>query len=294
MHSFQLWSPVSYQGWIGGLKEENKTTEQPRDVISREDYSYMIDMTDPSLIHDYSEQNTCEDLFMMAFFDSLVQQELETWNTNSLNNSEPAFSNSSGSSGSSLPNSSSSDESDVGLKIKFRCNPQRNKFPNRIAYLIAQKRYTLRRLAMQALMNSRRYRGKNGRFMRGRGYHSTSSHTHHSRKRGSKRFSSRGTRIPTVCSEFTNDDEQSSQQSENVMRPFNSKRVFNSSSSADTDSEADRGATTSQRVNNVNLAIPSTSTGITSNGKSKFILFLFKWLMNCLQGKIRYLYSSFS
>lgn len=216
---------------------------------------------------------------MMAFFDSLVQQELETWNTNSLNNSEPAFSNSSGSSGSSLPTSSSSDESDVGLKIKFRCNPQRNKFPNRIAYLIAQKRYTLRRLAMQALMNSRRYRGKNGRFMRGRGYHSTSSQTHHSRKRGSKRFSSRGTRAPTVRSELTNtllsndDDEQSSQQSENVMRPFNSKRVFNSSSSGDTDSETDRGATTSQRVNNVNLAIPSTSTGITSNGKSKSILF---------------------
>lgn len=277
---FQLWSPISYHGWIGGLKEENKTTEQPRDVISREDYSYMIDMTDPSLIHDYSEQNTCEDMFMMAFFDSLVQQELETWNTNTLNNSEPVSSNSSGSSGSSLTTSSSSDESDVGLKIKFKCNPQRNKFPNRIAYLIAQKRYTLRRLAMQALMNRRRYRGKNGRFMRGRGYHSSTSQPRHKRKRGSKRFSSRGTQFPTVRGELprnllsNEDDDQSSQESENVMRPFNPKRVFNSSSSGDSDSEVGKAPTTSQRINNVNLAIPSTSTGITSNGKRKYIFIL--------------------
>ncbi|KAL5284063.1 DCAF5 family protein [Megaselia abdita] len=279
----KLWSPVSYHGWIGGLKEENKTTEQPRDVISREDYSYMIDMTDPSLIHDYSEQNTCEDMFMMAFFDSLVQQELETWNTNSLYNSEPVSSNSSGSGGSSLTTSSSSDESDIGLKIKFKCNPQRNKFPNRIAYLIAQKRYTLRRLAMQALMNRRRYRGKNGRFMRGRGYHSTTSQTHSKRKRGTKRFSSRGTQFPTLRtiqephysnSLLSHDDDQSSQQSENVMRPFNPKRVFNSSSSGDSDSDSDKGATTSQRINNVNLAIPSTSTGITSNGKNDRIRIL--------------------
>lgn len=261
-----MWSPISYHGWIGGLKEENKTTELPREVVSREDYSYMIDMTDPSLIHDYSEQNTCEDMFMMAFFDSLVQQELETWNTNTLNNSEPVSSNSSGSSGSSISTSSSSDESEVGLKIKFKCNPQRNKFPNRIAYLIAQKRYTLRRLAMQALMNRRRYRGKNGRFMRGRGCQNTRSQPNQKRKRGAKRFSSRGTQFPTRCelpSSYLSNEEQSSQDSES----FNSKRVFNPSSGSE--SESDKGATTSQRINNVNLAIPSTSTGITSNGKSE-------------------------
>lgn len=246
-------------------------------MISREDYSVMIDMTDPSLIHDYSEQNTCEDMFMMAFFDSLVQQELETWNTNSINNSEPNSSNSSRSSGSSLSTSSSSDESECGLKIKFKCNPQRNKFPNRIAYLIAQKRYTLRRLAMQALMNRRRYRGKNGRFARGRGYHSTtSSSSRFKRKRGSKRYSSRGTQFPNTVrgseyphNTFSNDDEDDSSQSEQGLKPFDSKRSVNSYSSAESDSENDRGASSSQR-NNVNLAIPSTSTGITSNGKSKY------------------------
>lgn len=249
---------MSYHGWIGGLKEENKTTEQPRDVVSREDYSQMIELTDPSLIHDYSEQNTAEDMFMMAFFDSLVQQELETWNTNSLNNSDPISSNSYGSSRSSNSANSSSDESDVGLKIKFRCAPQRNKYPNRIAYLIAQKRFTLRRIAIQALMNRRRYRGKNGRFIRGRGYHTSSPQTRSNRKLRSRRFPARGSHLRQVLGEIpgyeVNDE---------AMRP-----PFNSSSVDDSASESDRGATTSQRINNVNLAIPSTSTGITSNQKS--------------------------
>lgn len=32
--------------------------------------------------HDYSSRNTNEDPRMMAFFDSLIQQEIEGWNTN--------------------------------------------------------------------------------------------------------------------------------------------------------------------------------------------------------------------
>lgn len=47
------------------------------------------------MTHDYSNQNTNEDPRMMAFFDYLVQQEIEGWNSESSESSDHSSENSS-------------------------------------------------------------------------------------------------------------------------------------------------------------------------------------------------------
>lgn len=56
------------------------------------------------MTHDYSNQNTLEDPRMIAFFDYLVQQEIEGWSSESSNHSSDHFSENS-----SRPDSPTSD-----------------------------------------------------------------------------------------------------------------------------------------------------------------------------------------
>lgn len=130
------------------------------------------------MTHDYSNQNTSEDQRMIAFFDYLVQQEIEGWSSESSNQS-----NGHTSENSSRPGSPTSDteptntanfntvktlhhrvnhrgerfrNSRVGLIFtKYIDNhrrgeaSQRHKYRNRIAYLIATKRKSLKKLALK-------------------------------------------------------------------------------------------------------------------------------------------------
>lgn len=84
----QLWSPFNQKGWTGGLIEEAIGPENPREVFSHHDYFSLVQMNWSHMTHDYSNQNTHEDPRMMAFFDSLIQQEIEGWDTNNSSDSE--------------------------------------------------------------------------------------------------------------------------------------------------------------------------------------------------------------
>lgn len=79
----KLWNPFAADGWRGtSLADEPNGSDQPRDVFSHDEYMSIINTSGNSMTHDYSNQNTTEDPRMMAFFDSLVQREIEGWNSN--------------------------------------------------------------------------------------------------------------------------------------------------------------------------------------------------------------------
>lgn len=160
----KLWSPFETDKWTGGLVEGLTQGETPREVYTHEEY-VSLNMT-----HDYSTQNTNEDPRMMAFFDYLVQQEIEGWNESS-NQSESDHSDNT-----SRPDSPTSDTeptTNVNTVKPTRMHRdrtvrrgeagQRHKYRNRIAYLIATKRKSLKRLALKRVSRtppSRRMKNK--------------------------------------------------------------------------------------------------------------------------------------
>lgn len=133
------------------------------------------------MTHDYSNQNTNEDPRMMAFFDYLVQQEIEGWNSESSESSDHSSDNS------SRPDSQETSDTEppttftqtapiastsrvargkhyfylkiplLTLNSKFPLEvkrgessaSQRQKYRNRIAFLIATKQKSLKRLALK-------------------------------------------------------------------------------------------------------------------------------------------------
>lgn len=78
-----------------------------------------------NMTHDYSNQNTNEDPRMMAFFDSLIQQEIEGWNTNNSSDSDQC---SVGSSDNST-RQSSTESSDDGV-INFVVHTRGKRYKN--------------------------------------------------------------------------------------------------------------------------------------------------------------------
>lgn len=107
------------------------------------------------MTHDYSNQNTNEDPRMIAFFDYLVQQEIEGWSSERSNQSSDHTSENS----LSRPGTPSDTEPNTNFnKTIHRVSrdahrrgetSQRHKYRNRIAYLIATKRKSLKRLALK-------------------------------------------------------------------------------------------------------------------------------------------------
>ncbi|XP_053947354.1 uncharacterized protein DDB_G0287625 isoform X1 [Anastrepha ludens] len=81
----KLWSPFAQKEWSGSLLQEATCPENPRELYSPHNYTSMS--TSPHswshMSHDYSSRNTNEDPRMMAFFDTLIQQEIEGWNADS-------------------------------------------------------------------------------------------------------------------------------------------------------------------------------------------------------------------
>lgn len=110
----KLWSPFAAPNWTGDLFENSAIiNENARDVFTHDEYMSIINSSGMNVTHDYSNQNTTEDPRMMAFFDSLVQREIEGWNSDDDNFDESDDKSSAHSSdGSSRPTSTEEDSSD--------------------------------------------------------------------------------------------------------------------------------------------------------------------------------------
>ncbi|CAB3245620.1 unnamed protein product [Arctia plantaginis] len=150
----KLWSAVEYPQMRGTLLEGAQGSDNPREIYSHEDYVSLVHHSGQYISHNYAEQSTSEDPRMMAFFDSLVQRELECLaeETDSLDGSS--------SGGSVLDNDSDSSDTDQIVVDFLPLPPKRpngnrsQRCPNRLARLVAsryskntrsQKRGSLRR-----------------------------------------------------------------------------------------------------------------------------------------------------
>ncbi|KAL7016129.1 hypothetical protein ACKWTF_009929 [Chironomus riparius] len=166
----KLWTPFELDQWTGSLTETQ--IDNVREVFTHEEYISLVHSNGQNMTHDYSNQNTNEDPRMIAFFDYLVQQEIEGWSSESSNQSSDHTSENS-----SRPDSPTSDtERDTAVNIqtvKTVVNrnhtlrrgeaSHRHKYRNRIAFLIATKRKSLKRLALKRCarnINSRRLKNK--------------------------------------------------------------------------------------------------------------------------------------
>lgn len=76
-----------------------------------------MNSTGQSMTHDYSHENTSEDPRMMAFFDSLVQREIEGWNSDDSDKSSYHSSD-----GSSRPTSTQQSDSDSNTSYNVMAN----------------------------------------------------------------------------------------------------------------------------------------------------------------------------
>ena len=76
----KLWSALPLPPSMGDITTE-LSTERERRVYSHEEYIGLVLREGSMISHDYSSESTRENPRMMAFFDSLVQREIEGWNT---------------------------------------------------------------------------------------------------------------------------------------------------------------------------------------------------------------------
>lgn len=79
----KLWSPFPMPNALGWLNHDG--FDKDRKVYSHEEYINLILQSGQVMSHDYSHKSTMEDPRMMAFFDSLVQREIEGWNSDTSN-----------------------------------------------------------------------------------------------------------------------------------------------------------------------------------------------------------------
>ncbi|KAL4238831.1 DDB1- and CUL4-associated factor 5 [Mactra antiquata] len=86
----KVWSPFTLSS-----REENNvksTEDRSRRVYSHEEYINLVLQNGNVMSHDYSTESTDEDPRMMAFFDSLVQRELDGWSSDdSMSSNEEAL-----------------------------------------------------------------------------------------------------------------------------------------------------------------------------------------------------------
>lgn len=268
----KLWSPFNQKDWSGSLTEEATCSENPRDLFSPFTFPSLTPQSWSHMPHDYSSRNTNEDPRMMAFFDSLIQQEIEGWDTNNSSDSQLA---SDGGDSSHSPNNSSIEDSDEQELLRYfvrkrerarknsiinKMKIQTHRYANRIAYLIATKRNTLRRLALKGASNSNRRPQRLNMVGRGSSQRAGISGriAHNSKRHG------RGSHYS-----YRDRDRQGPSGSglSNSRRKKNKKqrRISVNVTSSDDDDQVPLPS------NHLNVAIPSTSTGITSSGKDAIL-----------------------
>lgn len=82
----KLWSAVSLPGGGGALKDtQSENHDGYRRMYTYEEYIDLVMESGQFMSHDYSHQSVKEDPRMMAFFDSLVQRDIEGWSSDSSN-----------------------------------------------------------------------------------------------------------------------------------------------------------------------------------------------------------------
>nr|XP_044249329.1 DDB1- and CUL4-associated factor 5-like [Drosophila takahashii] len=156
----KLWSPFAQQGWEGSLTQAEALPYCSR-ALHRESSDHVS--------QDFSARNTDEDQVMLAFFDTLVQRELESWST--VDNQSSSSSSSATSTERSEASSATEDPSEEERERDAQePHPQQEQdedneeqdadtpnvselswqtHPNRIFYLIAKKRRALLQLAVR-------------------------------------------------------------------------------------------------------------------------------------------------
>ncbi|XP_070578975.1 DDB1- and CUL4-associated factor 5-like [Ptychodera flava] len=77
----KVWSPFRLPGSSGDACSNSNQDETERDMYSHEEYIDLVLNSGQGLSHDYSHQSTQEDTQMIAFFDSLLQREVEGWSS---------------------------------------------------------------------------------------------------------------------------------------------------------------------------------------------------------------------
>lgn len=272
------------------------------------------------MTHDYSSQNTHEDSRMISFFDYLVQQEIEAWDTESNNQTSDHTSENSSRPGSptsdteptnfttvKLPMSRHRGESKKVHKNEFfkafissetirRGEPsQRHKFRNRIAYLIATKRKTLKKLALKRVTRIPARRMKNKYVPRQTKRVSLRAMTRKPYDKKMRRLSVQSKYKKPVSHEQTSDSEVPQKVKKRRTQSYNANSSYRSfrrkaksplssasntstraadksDSSSDYDDDYDGFGSTKNLPSTsagpvLDVNVPSTSTGITANGK---------------------------
>lgn len=135
----KLWTSIPIGTWKGSLLTEDPETSRP--VYTHEDYVQIVGESGERISHDYSDQSTGEDSKMMAFFDSLIQREIEGWDSPS----------------DSISSDTDSDDqspyltnlvSEIYQNTHQDCEDlKKNSKSNTIAQLIYKKRYSLAKMA---------------------------------------------------------------------------------------------------------------------------------------------------
>ncbi|GLH03745.1 Retinoblastoma-binding protein 5 homolog [Gryllus bimaculatus] len=77
----KFWSPFALPEASGSLMKDTEPSDNLRKVFTHEEYISLVLQSGEFMTHDYSHKSTKEDPRMMAFFDSLVQREIEGWTT---------------------------------------------------------------------------------------------------------------------------------------------------------------------------------------------------------------------
>lgn len=163
----KLWSPFAQQGWEGSLTQAEELPYCTR-ALHRNSSDHVS--------QDFSARNTDEDQVMLAFFDTLVQRELESWSTVD-NQSSSSSSSDTSTERSAEPSSATEEPSDEEREVEDHQEQQDHveqahdqdqeqdqeqdndtpnvselswqTHPNRIFYLIAKKRRALLQLAVR-------------------------------------------------------------------------------------------------------------------------------------------------
>lgn len=149
----KLWSPFYMENWQGDLQDDVAGSNGQREIYTQDQYRLMLQDMNYSLVNSLSpaQDDTSEDTRMLAFFDCLVQRDIENWDvTDSASHTSCVHSshNESDELYSSTTESATSDSSDDDSDGNGG-KSNRRKHPNRIAILIASKRNALKRLALK-------------------------------------------------------------------------------------------------------------------------------------------------
>ncbi|CAH4036891.1 DDB1- and CUL4-associated factor 5 isoform X1 [Pieris brassicae] len=288
----KVWSALEYPQMRGALLEEAQGSDNPREIYSHEDYVSLVHHSGQSISHNYAEQSTSEDPRMMAFFDSLVQRELECLaeETDSLDGSSSA-------SRAAHDSDSSTDHIVVDLlplppKRASQNGSRSLRCPNRLARLVAtrypknsraQKRGSLRRDKQSRPCVSKTGKSISGASCKGK----RAARRVRGIRRPVTRTLATRTRISAPSSERTDSDEPTHSMFRNsgrIIRPLRRRLSLTRSSKRKSKANSFRksvlrnnGTTTQDSSDNNNfsnfddnLAVPSTSTGYRGQNSALF------------------------